>query len=272
MLEAERETAVRLAYEAGSLARSIASGPLQVEGKGDQGPVTAVDREVDAFLRNELFRAFPDDVIVSEESTARPPDSGKRIWFVDPIDGTEELIQGIDEWSILIGLAQSRRAVLGVVYRPATEELYHGVRGEGAFLRSRAGARDQRLRVNKIRDPKSAILVQSRSHPSDKAARLADAIGIRKTVRLGSLGLKLAKIAEREADLYVNFSGKCHLWDLCASEVILREAGGDVRSLRSEPIHYEVERTVIRRPFAGAADGLIELVARASAGMRVDPP
>jgi fructose-1,6-bisphosphatase/inositol monophosphatase family enzyme len=116
MLEVERETAIRLAYEAGRLALSIASGPLEVEGKGaDLGPVTAVDREVDAFLRNELSREFPDDIIVSEESPPPPPDSRKRIWFVDPIDGTEELIRGIDEWSILIGLAQSRRAVLGVV-------------------------------------------------------------------------------------------------------------------------------------------------------------
>ena len=89
---------------------------------------------------------------------------------------------------------------------------------------------------------------------------------------MGSLGVKFATIAAGEADLYLNFSGKCHFWDLCAPEVVLREAGGAVRSLRGEPILYAIDGTAYRRPFAAAANGLIALVAQASAGIEVDPP
>ncbi|HXV62014.1 MAG TPA: 3'(2'),5'-bisphosphate nucleotidase CysQ [Vicinamibacteria bacterium] len=272
MFDAEQDTAIRLAYEAGGRALSLAGQPLKVEGKGEGfGPVTEVDRELDRFFREGLRRQFPEDLVVSEESPVPATDPSARIWYIDPIDGTMELISGNDEWSILIGLAQFQRPVLGVVHRPVTGELYHATTRGGAFRRSEPGSVDVALQVNEIHDPETAVLIQSRSHPSPKVARVAEKLGIQKTYRLGSLGLKLAKIAEGQADLYLNFSGKCHFWDLCAPEVILREAGGDVRSLRSEPIPYGVEVTAIRMPFGGAANGLLEIVARASAGIEVDP-
>jgi 3'(2'), 5'-bisphosphate nucleotidase len=272
MLDQERETAIRLAYEAGKMALAGASRSLRVEKKGaDQGPVTEVDLEVDAFLQSEISLAFPRDSVVSEEAALPPAAPSARVWYVDPIDGTEELIRGSGEWSILIGLAQSRKPLLGVVYRPATGELFHAVAGEGAYRRAHPAAPDERIRVNEIRSPKEAVLLLSRSHPNPKVDRVARALGIRESLPMGSLGVKLATIAAGEADLYLNFSGKCHFWDLCAPEVVLREAGGVVRSLRGEPILYEVDGTAYRRPFAAAADGLLSLVARASAGIEVDP-
>lgn len=272
MLDVERETAIRLAYEAGGIALAAASRSLKVEKKAaDLGPVTAVDLEVDAYLRRELARAFPEDTVVSEEAPLPKAAPSGRVWFVDPVDGTEELIRGSGEWSILIGLTQARKAVLGVVYRPATEELYHAVTGEGAFRRIHSGAPDVPLHVNEIRSPKEAVLLLSRSHPNPKVERVARALGIRESLPMGSVGVKLATIAAGEADLYLNFSGKCHVWDLCAPEVVLREAGGALRSLRGEPILYDIDGTAFRRPFAAAANGLIALVAQASAGIEVDP-
>jgi len=273
MLDEERATAIRLAYEAGRIALAAASRSLKVEKKGaDLGPVTAVDLEVDAYLQAELTLAFPKDTVVSEETPVPPVATSVRVWYVDPIDGTEELIRGSGEWSILIGLTQARRAVLGVVYRPTTGELYHAVAGEGAFRRSHPGSADERIHVNEIRNPKEAVLVLSRSHPNPKVERVAQALGIRESFPMGSLGVKLATIATGDADLYLNFSGKCHFWDLCAPEVVLREAGGAVRSLRGKPILYAIDGTAYRRPFAAAANGLIALVAQASAGIEVDPP
>jgi len=272
MLDEEMATAIRLAYEAGQIALAAASRSLKVEKKdADLGPVTAVDLEVDAYLQAELTLAFPKDDVVSEETPVPTAATSPRVWFVDPIDGTEELIRGSGEWSILIGLARARRAVLGVVYRPATGELYHAVSGEGAFRRSLPGFADERIQVNEILNPREAVLVLSRSHPNSKVERVARALGIRESFPMGSLGVKLATIAAGGADLYLNFSGKCRFWDLCAPEVVLREAGGAVQSLREEPIVYAVDGTAYRRPFAAAAKGLIELVARASAGIEVDP-
>jgi 3'(2'), 5'-bisphosphate nucleotidase len=272
MLDEERETAIRLAYEAGRMALAGASRSLKVEKKGaDQGPVTAVDLEVDAYLRAELTLAFLADRIVSEEAPVPKASPSARVWYVDPIDGTEELIRGSGEWSILIGLTRARKPVLGVVHRPVTGELYHAVSGEGAFRRTHPGAPDVPIHVNEIRSPKEAVLLLSRSHPNPKVDRVARALGIRESFPMGSVGVKLATIAAGEADLYLNFSGKCHYWDLCAPEVVLSEAGGVVRSLRGEPILYAVDGTAFQRPFAAAASGLIALVAQASAGIEVDP-
>jgi hypothetical protein len=92
--------------------------------------------------------------------------------------------------------------------------LYYAVSGEGAFLRSPAEGLDQRLHVNEIRDPGSAILVQSRSHPSVRATRLADAIGIHKTFRLGSLGLKfIAEGAQRASAALADLRGAFPAWE-----------------------------------------------------------
>lgn len=261
MLEKERRTATQLAYEAGSLALSRASRPLGIRDKGgDEGPVTEVDRMLDRFLREELQRRFPEDLVISEESPPPEPDPTARVWYVDPIDGTTELIKGNGEWSILIGLTEHQRPVLGVVFRPPTGELYHAAVGEGAFRRSDPERRDSKLHVNDVSDPESAVLVQSRSHPSTKVEKVARTLGIRKRFRLGSFGCKLAKIAEGAADLYLNFSGKCHLWDVCAPEVILREAGGDVRTIGNHSMPYGGRETIVPWPLACGAKPLIPAV------------
>jgi myo-inositol-1(or 4)-monophosphatase len=100
--------------------------------KGSFDPVTRADREVEAYLREELIRSCPDFGVIGEEDGATPGTTDIN-WIVDPIDGTKAFISGFPTWGILVGLQQDDRVLAGLMYQPATGELFYGS-GAGAFL------------------------------------------------------------------------------------------------------------------------------------------
>lgn len=121
---------------AGEIALRYFRQPLAVDNKlaGDNfDPVTCADREVEAFLREKLRRSFPDYGVVGEEDGVTPGSSDIN-WVVDPIDGTKAFISGFPTWGILLGLQQGDRVLAGLMYQPATGELFYGS-ADGAFLR-----------------------------------------------------------------------------------------------------------------------------------------
>ncbi len=81
--------------------------------------------------------------------------------------------------------------------------------------------------------------------------------GISKTINSGSVGVKLGMIAAGHADLYFNFSGHCHLWDLCGPEIILQEAGGGVLTAAGKKITYNLDEMVIQQPFLASNTDLL---------------
>ncbi|MDH3454532.1 MAG: inositol monophosphatase family protein [Desulfuromonadales bacterium] len=120
---------------AGEIARRYFRQPLEVDNKLAEGrfdPVTRADREVEAFLREELGRRFPDFGIVGEEGGTTPGRSNVD-WVIDPIDGTKAFISGFPTWGILVGLQQGDRALAGLMHQPVTGELFYGS-AAGAFL------------------------------------------------------------------------------------------------------------------------------------------
>src|SRR5262249_8107835 len=117
LLQAELEIACALAVRAGALAVSLRGGDLAVERKARGEPVTVADRRASDLIVEGLAEAFPRDAIVSEELP--PPSAGSvRTWYVDPIDGTRDYLDGDDGFTVMIGLAQRGNACLGVVYQP----------------------------------------------------------------------------------------------------------------------------------------------------------
>lgn len=252
----ELELAIQFAKQGGTLAQEIRAKGYSVQEKGNnQGPATEADLAVSALLLTNIQQNFSEDTLVSEE--ASPPFSSfnKRIWFVDPIDGTKEFIRGQSDWSVMIGLAVNGRPVMGVVYRPDNDELYYASIHNGAFHCK--GRSTKQLKVNTISKPENSILIQSRSHRSSEADDLAKALGVKETFSLGSIGLKLGKIAEGKADLYFNFSGHCHLWDLCGPEAILQEAGGIVTLSSGARIDYSLDKIKLQESFVATNPELL---------------
>jgi 3'(2'), 5'-bisphosphate nucleotidase len=236
--EREIEVARGLAVEAGKLILGY-RGLVDAEMKADESPVTRADREASELILAGLGRAFPDDVLISEEAEDDPRrlEPGRRVWFIDPLDGTRDFVAGRPGFAVMIGLNVDGRPVAGVVYQPLGEKLFWAARGRGAHMEDDGGTR--RLRVTAEGEVQKMRLVASASHRDGQIDRVNSALGISDEVQIGSVGLKLALISLAERDLYVNPSSKSKTWDTSAPEIILVEAGGKLTDLHGRPLPYD---------------------------------
>jgi 3'(2'), 5'-bisphosphate nucleotidase len=239
----ELAAAERLALEAGALVLKYRDGDLGVEMKAGDEPVTIADRAASDLIVQGLERAFPSDVVISEEradNLARL--KTERVWYVDPIDGTKDFIRGETGFAVMIGLARSAAPVVGVLYQPTADRLFLAAKESGTWL-VEAGGAPRRLRCSEISDPADIRLVASKSHRSRTIDRVKSTLGIADELNIGSVGLKLGVIATGERDLYVNAAGRTKLWDTCGPQVVLEEAGGTLTDLHGDPLRYDIEET-----------------------------
>ena len=109
---------------------------LTVDHKGDdlQDVVSVADKRVEAFVKQRIQSAFPEDGFLGEESGARLPDA-RVLWVVDPIDGTSCFLNGLQTWCLSLAIVADGEPVIGVVYDPNHRELFHALRGHGAWLK-----------------------------------------------------------------------------------------------------------------------------------------
>ena len=251
-LEAALQATVELAWEAADVALDHYRPGIAVDIKGgDPGNlVTQADRDVNALLVSRLQQAHPSDAILAEES-ATSHDYGtrrhhRRLWCIDPIDGTREFVERSGQFAVMIGLAIDGAARLGVVLQPTEARVYAGcLLDDGravAWTADRAGHQEP-LRVGATARPDQARLMVSRTFRSKGITQLAERLGVKQLQPLGSVGLKMARLAQGEADLYVSLSTQTHEWDACGPEAILRAAGGTVTDLDGMPLRYNKEHT-----------------------------
>lgn len=246
-LQAELAVARAAAREAGALVLAYyqrwhgaadAAGALAVQMKDADEPVTEADQRASALIVARLRAAFPEDVVLSEEA----PDDGARhrggrLWVVDPIDGTKDFIAGRPGFSVMIGLLIGGRPSLGVIYQPLADRCWEAALAQGAYEVGPDGAR-RRLQVSDVAELAAVRMVSSASNPAETVARLRAAAGIRDEMSIGSVGIKLSLIAAGERDLYVNPASKVKLWDTCAPEIVLHEAGGRLTDCQGERLTY----------------------------------
>jgi 3'(2'), 5'-bisphosphate nucleotidase len=239
------DRALAIAREAGEGIARVYAGTFDVEYKGDRAkndPVTVADKEANALICAELAKSYPGVPIVAEESDPASYAGFSRapaVWFVDPLDGTREFIARNGEFAVMIGLAEAGRAVLGVLVLPAIGRSFVGAEGIGAFEVAADGARTS-IHVGGRSTLQGARIVVSRSHRAlDGEAKLA-ALGL-VLEPCGSAGVKAARVACGEADLYAQPGNAGKLWDACAPEAIVRAAGGEWRNTLGDPYDYARE-------------------------------
>ncbi|MFL6374295.1 MAG: 3'(2'),5'-bisphosphate nucleotidase CysQ [Pyrinomonadaceae bacterium] len=244
MLEAELKTAIALSYAAGKLVSDYYATEFVAEEKfgadNFSEPVTAADRAASRLIVEGLTTAFPEDAILSEEEADNLDTrlAAKRVWIIDPIDGTAGFVKKDGDFAVQIGLAEAGEAILGVVYMPAHKKLNFAVRGQGAFESVDKGEAT-RLQVSEKTALNSLSLAMSRNHPSRRMSRVIEHFGFTDICRRGSVGLKVALIACRECDIYIHPSPRTKLWDTCAPQVILEEAGGKFTDLFGQRLRYD---------------------------------
>ena len=202
---------------------------LQVQSKAPGDFVSEADLRAEKSLREDLSRARPNFAFLMEESGASGDKDWEWRWVVDPLDGTTNFLHGIPHWAISVGierrLADDRsELVAGVVYNPASDELYWAEKGMGAFLN------DRRIRVSGRRDMHQALFatgipfaaVPRKGEFVQTLARLMPQVsGIR---RFGSAALDLAWVAAGRYDGYWELG--VQKWDVAAGLVLVKEAGG----------------------------------------------
>lgn len=245
MLEKELETAVALAREAG--AKILEFYALEIIAEQKLGadnyaePVTIADKTASRIIVEGLEKMFPDDAILSEEELDDAENRllGKRVWMIDPIDGTWGFIKKDGDFGVQIGLTVNGESVLGVVYLPVHDHLYFAAKGAGAFCTS-GGEKPGQLRVSEKTNYTEMILASSRNHRSPRMYRIIEDFGFKQEIQRGSVGLKVGLIVERICDLYIHLSPRTKFWDTCAPQIILEEAGGQMTDLFGSPFRYDI--------------------------------
>lgn len=204
---------------------------LQVSVKGPSDFVSQADLQAEATLREELAKARPGYAFLMEESGAGGSQNWAWRWVVDPLDGTTNFLHGIPHWAISIALERRSQdggsdLAAGLIYAPASDEMFWAEKGGGAFVNER------RLRVSARREMKEALFAtgvpfaavpaQRRTAFSRTLAGLMPQVaGIR---RFGAAALDLAWVAAGRYDGYWELG--LHRWDMAAGLLIVREAGG----------------------------------------------
>jgi len=242
MIDLERAARVALdaAWEASAIVMRVYEEPFEVEFKAENDPVTRADKESNALLCARLRSAFPEVPIVAEESDRASYagfEKSPAAWFVDPLDGTREFVARNGEFAVMIGLAERRRAVLGVIVAPVWNRAFVGIVGEGAWEVAKDGTRTP-IHVSSQATLRGASIVVSRSHMPPAIDAYVASVGAQKAVVYGSAGLKAVLVATAAHDVFLQPLPAGMRWDSCASEAILKGAGGEWTDARGEIFDY----------------------------------
>jgi 3'(2'),5'-bisphosphate nucleotidase len=236
--ERELEVAKAAACEAGEIIlRHYARPDIGVSTKADKSPVTAADLEANAAIIKRLSEGFPDDAILTEET---PDDRARldkrRVWIVDPLDGTRDFVARTGDFCVHVGLSVDHEAVLGVVFQPVAGSLAWAVKGGGAF--EERGGETRQLKASTLSAANQIRIGVSRLNLDDGLGKCLAAAGMAdRAVRLGA-SVKHIALARGDLDAVLNLSPSEQEWDTCAPEVIMREAGCTVTNGDGVPFKY----------------------------------
>jgi 3'(2'),5'-bisphosphate nucleotidase len=233
---------VDLALAAGREIMAVRAAGFAAETKSDGSLVTLADRRAEAVIERGLQALAPDIPMIGEEAVAagRIPECGQLFFCVDPLDGTRGFSKGGDHFTVNIALVSEGLPTHGVVYAPASGELYAGEPGAAFSARCDIATAQLRAPLAPIRvqgsptKPMRAIASEG-SMRDTRAQALITALGAEPTYVSSSI--KFCRIAEGAADLYPRF-GEVSEWDAAAGHAILRAAGGDIVSLDGAPLFY----------------------------------
>jgi len=231
--EGALDLAVATARETGELLRKRLPNPHDVRAKGIRDVVTEVDLEAQSLIIQRLGARFPGHAVWAEEGDAAAVGaSAPYTWIVDPLDGTNNYSRRHPTFAVSIALALGERVLLGVVFEPLRSFLFHGARGQGAFVNG------QPLAVSGVDEWSQALVACDWAR--DQATRLQVLRMVNLVVpevhtfrSLGAAALGLCYVAAGWLDVY--FSLHLNPWDIAAGALLVEEAGGSVTGPDGEP-------------------------------------
>ncbi len=239
------------ARQAGAMAMGYFRQSPEVWTKGDSSPVSEADLAVDRFLASHLGAARPDYGWLSEESVDDPVRlQHRRIFIVDPIDGTRAFVRGDEDWTVSLAIVEDGRPIAAAVFCPPRDELFLASLGDGTRLNgtrvSTSGA--TRLAGARIAGPKGFV----------RSSAFTDA-GVEPVPLVHSLAYRLSLVAAGRLDAAAASSKACD-WDVAAADLLVQEAGGRLTDLDGRPVAYNRE-TVRHPPLVAATPAMHDAIA-----------
>lgn len=199
---------------------------IEVDAKGVNDFVTSVDKEAEAAIIYQIRKSYPDHSIVGEENGENRGTNQDYLWIVDPLDGTNNFVNGVPHFAVSIAMQYKGKTEVAVVYDPIRDELFSAVRGKGAKLN------DFRIRVNNVSDLGGSLVAtgfpfKARQHTETYMKLFGETFSLCADLRrAGSAALDLAYVAAGRVDAFFELGLKP--WDIAAGDLIVREAGGTV--------------------------------------------
>ena len=231
------------AREAGKIALRFFSGDYRRWNKPGGSPVTEADLAIDAFLKESLCRARPDYGWLSEESLDDPARlNARRIFMVDPIDGTVAFMKGKPHFTICAAVIEDGRPFCGVVFNPARDECFTAQAGQGARLNGSAIHASGRTEIEGCR-----LLGNRQVFAGWPPMQIEN---------FSSIAYRVALVAEGRFDAMISLTSKRD-WDLAAADIILNEAGGQLVGADGKLLTYNLSAAAQNATIA-AGRGLIE--------------
>ncbi|MEE9347864.1 MAG: 3'(2'),5'-bisphosphate nucleotidase CysQ [Robiginitomaculum sp.] len=230
---ADRALLIKAVFEAGKLARAhYELNESEVWNKSNNSPVTDADLAVNSFLQKALMSARPDYGWLSEETKDDGSRKSKRrVFVVDPIDGTRAFIKRKPHFVVSVAVIEDGKSVAGALYNPLTDEAFNAHLGGGASLNGRPiTARDseQIAAIDMIGyDFKFKALSWPDMHVQAR----------------NSMAYRIALVASAQAHATIAFTPKCD-WDLAAASLIATEAGAAITDIDGEPLSFDGDSVI----------------------------
>lgn len=234
-----------LVASAGRCVMELFRQPLVTARKEDNSIVTNADHASNEILTRGLRAAFPEDGVLSEETGLEGPAGAALTWLVDPLDGTRAYAKGAPGFSVMVGLLEAGRPILGVVFDPLNQRLFAAARGLGA--KEYARGEWIPLRVSARHEWNAMPLITSTGFPAELRQQVERVLRVRFLHPINSVGVKVGYLVRGLADLYLNHH-PVHHWDTAAPLVILEEAGGRMTHWDGSPLSYSDAGRIHAKP------------------------
>ena len=229
------EDLVQTFLDAGKISLDLRRKGLTKEIKSDNTPVSNGDLEVNKILTKKILSLTPNISIVSEEASEnKKRDNLENFWLIDPIDGTYDYINDLDEFTINAGLIIQKKPVAGLIYAPAKNRMFYSY-GDGLSFELINGE-PIKLDHSKNFDKNEIKFVSYSNKIKPEIDEIYKKLNVKKYVRMKS-SLKFCVIAAGEYDGYVA-EPRASEWDIAAGHAILKHSGGSVTDFNGQEILY----------------------------------
>ena len=220
---------------AGEVSLDLRNEGLTKKIKSDNTPVSNGDIEVDKIITKKIKELTPSIPIISEETSDNKSIKDlKNFWLIDPIDGTYDYINDLDEFTVNAGLIINKQPAAGLIYAPAKKRMFYSYGNTFAF--ELINGKPVRLEKSDNFDKNKIKFVSYSNKIKPEIEKIHKQMNVKECVKMKS-SLKFCVIATGEFDGYVAEPRACE-WDIAAGHAILKHAGGNVTDFNGNEILY----------------------------------